>query len=78
MKNWVQKVQTIGCDSGTGKTSQPYNLQLSQDSAELLHCNNRQSSLQKKSGCNELPYTLAKTKIIYPKNVRAKLAMDFT
>ena len=24
------------------------------------------------------PYTLAKTEIIYPKSVRAKVAMDFT
>ena len=29
--------------------------------------------------CNKcIPTTLAKTEIIYPKNVRAKVAMDFT
>ena len=31
-----------------------------------------------KEDFRQKPYTLAKTEIIYPKNVRAKVEMDFT
>jgi hypothetical protein len=34
--------------------------------------------LEERSQQNTLLNTLAKTEIIYPKNVRAKVAMDFT
>ena len=36
------------------------------------------NSLQKKKSLQQVQLTLAKAEIIYPKNVRAKVAMDFT